>query len=344
MKKTLAVAALLAAFAGSAMADVTLYGRVDTGFAVLHNGLTDATDVGMMSGQSTGSRWGIKGSEALSDKVKVGFQFEGGFTSDDGRMGQGAKESAVAADKEHSRLFGREARVYVATEYGTFHFGRMGTLNSGSGSVDLLGGITAFGTGWGDDYVLGDVDYGMHRDTRRDNVVTYESPKMAGAKVYAQVSLKDEENAKGLESKAEANRYYALGATYDAGALHAAAVVAEYDNKDGSEAKDYLVGASYNFGAFQLFASANLYDDGDEQVGLMLGAKVPAFGGKFTANVGYTDKDEADKQQQTYAVGYEYPFSKATNVYAGVGYNQVDVAGSETEKSTIGMVGLVHKF
>ena len=64
MKKTLAAVAVLGAFAGSAIAaDVTLYGRIDTGVGYSHIDADQATvaDVDsfeMKSGQQSGSRWG----------------------------------------------------------------------------------------------------------------------------------------------------------------------------------------------------------------------------------------------------------------------------------------------
>ena len=92
MKKTLAALAVLGAFAGSAMAaDVTLYGLVDYGFSYEHvDGDTadkDAQDTFQMkSGQNSGSRFGLKGTEDLGNGLKVGFVLENGFTADDGKM------------------------------------------------------------------------------------------------------------------------------------------------------------------------------------------------------------------------------------------------------------------
>ena len=66
MKKTLAAVAVLGAFAGSAIAaDVTLYGIVDTGVGYNHvdfdgyGAKDDIDSFSMMSGQQSGSRWGL---------------------------------------------------------------------------------------------------------------------------------------------------------------------------------------------------------------------------------------------------------------------------------------------
>ena len=84
MKKTLAAVAVLGAFAGSALAaDVQLYGIVDTGLAYVHgdaDGLGEDFDsFSMESGQGSGSRWGIKGTEDLGNGLTVGFILENGI-------------------------------------------------------------------------------------------------------------------------------------------------------------------------------------------------------------------------------------------------------------------------
>ena len=93
MKKSLLALALLGAFTASAFAEpsVTLYGRIDTGLVYTHKNLDNtagSTDTfSMDSGVTTGSRWGLKGSEDIGN-AKVGFVLESGFNSDDGTSGQ----------------------------------------------------------------------------------------------------------------------------------------------------------------------------------------------------------------------------------------------------------------
>lgn len=77
-KKSLIAVAALSALAGSAMAaDVTIYGRIDTGFRYQNvdydvAGVDDASSFEMVSGNNTGSRVGIKGSEDLGNGLTVG--------------------------------------------------------------------------------------------------------------------------------------------------------------------------------------------------------------------------------------------------------------------------------
>lgn len=90
---------------------MTLYGKVDVGLqykntnsdVITADGVIDNQkddSFGMRSSNSSTSRWGVKGTEEISDNMKVGFQLEGGFTADDGR-----------SDNDN-RLFGRESRLF----------------------------------------------------------------------------------------------------------------------------------------------------------------------------------------------------------------------------------------
>ena len=219
MKKTLAAIAVLGAFAGTALAaDVTLYGKIDGGLNYQHVS-KDAQDAKTgkvstsnsdafeaRSGQNSGSRFGLKGTEQISDGLTVGFQLENGFDVDNGKMGQG------------SRLFGREARVYAQTEFGEIGFGRMGGIDSGLGSYDLIAGSSVFGTGWGD--MTGTMSLFFKGKTDRyDNMITYKSPKFAGLTLIAQASLMRDSSADGDEGTHLADRYYAIGLGADYGAL-----------------------------------------------------------------------------------------------------------------------------
>lgn len=319
MKKTLAAIAVLGAFAGTAMAaDVTLYGVVDLGLNYQNTKVGDSQSVNKFqqySGQSSGTRFGLKGSEDLGNGLKVGFVLENGFNADDGQLGQGG------------RLFGREANLYVQSDFGTISMGRVGALSSGVGSYNVVYGYTAFGTGWGDlaakksKFMINDRD-------RFDNTVTYVSPNFAGVNVYAQYSFQADgaEDAQSTKNK----RYAAVGAKYTAGAFSTGLVVDTVKNAStNSNTEDSLGvswGASYDFGVAKVvglaqygknektlggysvadgaalyskdeFASGlkvdsikvTLKDEGVEGYALALGTIVPVCGGKFYAQVNYAD-------------------------------------------------------
>ena len=384
MKKTFVAAAVLGAFAASAMAaDVTLYGVVDTGLHYSNKNVESKHDVNsfdMKSGASAGNRWGLKGTEYLGNGYKVGFVLENGFTEDDGELGNSG------------RLFGREANLYVASDFGTLSFGRVGALTSGCGSYDQMK-YTPFATGWAGtatkaNFMLADRD-------RMDNTVTYVTPSFAGVQVYAQYSFnRDGQETAGNERQND--RYAALGASYKNGAFSSALVVdtVMHNNKSAND-KDSLgvtLGASYDFEVVKLFAMGQYgqhenflgttFDKGTKATaadtkyaadyfktlsskgwkgyGVNLGATAPVLGGTVLAQASYLDAkthdgmtyeeakkddavaptlakksyDEAKAQNWGIALGYTYPFSKRTNVYTYVSYNETQVKTEAEAKDT----------
>lgn len=379
-KKTLAAVAVLGAFAGSAFAaNVTMYGVVDTGlgYTSIDKGYgEDVNTFDMRSGQNSAARLGLKGEEDLGNGVKVGFVLENGFDTDDGELGNGG------------RLFGREALLYVSGDFGELGMGRQGELASGNGRYGIFGGkVSPFSTGWSDiaghKYVMG---AGFDR---MDNTVTYKTPTFAGFNLLAQYSFdknvkKDDDDAKtgvqhGREGSAEADRQYALGATFAAGDLYLAGIVrqtnkqsVQYDGTSLGEQDDPLtvsLGGNYNFGVAKLYVATQYFKDSGLAVkmiqndnagkfdgfGLSVGADVPAFGGTAKVLVGYMDAEDQnpdanDVQRYTFSVGYEYPLSKRTFVYGGAGYymdsyDKALVAGADDKASVAAVnAGLVHKF
>ena len=364
-KKTLAAAALLGAFAGSAVAaDVMLYGVVDYGLQYTHvdsdKANTDAVDnFQLSSGNQSGARFGLKGSEDLGNGVKAGFHLENGFSSYTFSLAQ------------NSRLFGREARLFVNGAFGEVAFGRMGTLGSANGTYGILGNLSPFGASW-----VGAVEYSTYYvgGIRADNTVTYKTPTFAGVTVYAQYSFetntKQEENLKATEGKASANRYYALGATYKAAGFDLAAVVDSYNwsstfTKKDADLDDGLsvtLGGSYDFEVAKIFLSGQYFDNmigndksqpGSDPVdagksdsfysfssyfdnqnpiegyALQAGVSAPVAGGTAMFAVGYTDAEEANSEANQAkiefkrigtSVGYTYSLSKRTNLYGVAAY------------------------
>ena len=360
MKKTLAAVAILGAFAGSALAaDVTLYGKVDLGLQYVHqdNKGVKTDNWGLQSGNSSSSRFGLKGQEEISEGLTVGFQLEHGFNADDG------------SDSDSTKAFSRESRLYVKTDYGTVHMGRFGALDSGTGSVDVAADFTASGTGYGDNIN----DQGRVFNTyssRLDNSIAYTSPEFAGVTLHAMASLgNDQGDAK--EASSDVDRYYGLGVTGQWGNFGAGLVVSQVDRghvesalyKD--DATNVTAGVNYDFGVAKAFLAANYYKGGEEletahsdvvaedysQWGVSLSVAAPIASGKLETAVGYAvGKDDAAAsdadEYKVFNIGayYSYPLSKRTYLYAGVGYDQVEDFDGEKIKTTEVISGLVHNF
>ena len=332
MKKTLAAVAVLGAFAGSALAaDVTLYGKVDLGLQYVHSEDADGvkTDTwGLKSGSSAGSRWGIKGSEQISEGLTVGFQLEDGIKADDGTTGN---------------MFDRESRLYVATDFGTLHMGRFGALDSGTGSLNIASKLTSMGTGYGD--TIGNQGNVMKTHSRNNNSIAYTSPKFAGMTFSAMASLGDAN-----EGSSDADRYYGIGATGQWGALGAGLVVSSEDfaghTQDNST--NVTAGVNYDFGVAKVFVAANYYDSGKDDVdqwGTVASVAAPVGAATVEAMVGYGVESAADVDNKILTVGgiYKYPLSKRTYVYAAAGYTQEDGAANKVKTAEV-VSGICHNF
>lgn len=360
--------AVLGAFAGSALAaDVQLYGLVDLGlnWTQVDNGKTTTDSFGMGSGQNSGSRFGLKGTEDLGNGYKVGFNLENSFKADDGAFDKG------------SRLFHRESILFVQTPYGELSAGRTGGLDSGVGRYGQMGsGATAMSTGWDNIAKTSKVFLGL--GDRMDNTLTYQSPKFAGVTVLAQASLKKSNvNDKGVaieteEGSSDADRYYALGVTYGAGALNAGLVYSQTD-WNRTELKDQTnddnqtvvsAFANYDFGMVKPMVAVQYFDGGkdvdvantalNKGYGFVVGGTAPLVGGTLKVQLGWNDYEDVktgatEGNNIITGVGYEYPLSKRTFVYGGAGY-YVDsydkVAAGRDDKASVAAVnaGLVHKF
>lgn len=398
MKKTLAAVAVLGAFAGSAFAaDVTLYGRIDTGLQytgdqVDVNGqeVTDDSDFTMGSGLSTGSRFGLKGTEQISDGLKASFVLENGFSSDSGKDG----------DKENKRAFNREASLQLISDtWGTISMGRVGSIVSDMGTYGFYAGaVNPFGTGWSGlgGQGIGGGNVFATNDNRYDNTITYKSPTFAGTTVYAQYSFRDSDTDEdaGDENTHRANRYAALGANFTTGNLTLATVVDWVDEACGDDAGvivnepedkyTFNIGGNYDFGVMKVYAAAQYFKNansfggmngdwfGDAEVtkngplskvgfdelkgyAVALGANVPAFGGNFLVSLAYSDgEDDAKNATAEFTayqagVAYQYPLSKRTVLYTGVGYtnreaDKVRVDYKVEEERYDVTFGMVHYF
>lgn len=384
-KKTLAAAAVLGAFAGSAFAaDVTLYGVIDYGFNYQHVDTdaagTDASDsFRMMSGQNSGSRFGLKAQEDLGNGLQVGFVLENGFDADDGSFDGNGDD----------KIFGRESQLYLSGAFGTVSFGRVGQMASANGSFGILGGASPFSGGWQDS--VGQKFVFANGFARFDNTVTYVTPEFAGLKVYAQYSFQNSSTEEGTEGKSSVDRYYGVGATYTNNNLYLVGIVDSMNwgtqlGDTGRSLDDQLavtLGGAYDFGVAKLYASGQYFDnakgvgqkratetgitsgynfnsadlEGAEGWGLNVGVGVPVFGGTAKAQVAYMDAEstrdsDMNVSRWSLAAGYDYNLSKRTMVYTAAAYTRDDVSeqyqaktGTGSNPSTVEvMAGIVHKF
>lgn len=381
-KKLIAVAVLGACVAGSAFAaNVDVYGRIDTGLSYVHydeTGLSDAKDtLSLDSGMSSGNRWGLKGSEDLGNGYQVGFVLESGFDADTGALGAGG-------------IFAREATLRVSGPFGSIYAGRMGRIGSDAGSVGFYAGsVSPFGSGW--DKMAGHFAVTANYDTRYSNALAYVSPKVGPVTVYAQYTMGNAtENESGDDRLFSLGAQADFGALQVLGLVEylnkkSVASTTVYDDSQYDDSYTINLGGSYDFSVAKVFLAgqyfkaapnyagmkANFADEigqGNEWhysfdgFGVNVGATAPIGAGEFLVSAGYGKGDlnyntqDAKRSADAYIiqVGYTYPFSKRTNLYAGAGYMQTSMEDGITNtdgtysdkdfKTTQVMFGLLHKF
>lgn len=379
-KKLIAVAVLGACVAGSAFAaNVDVYGRIDTGLSYVHydeTGLSDAKDtLSLDSGMSSGNRWGLKGSEDLGNGYQVGFVLESGFDADTGAMSKDG-------------LFNREATLRVSGPFGSIYAGRMGRIGSDAGSVGFYAGsVSPFGSGWGK--MPGHFAVTANYDSRYSNALAYVSPKVGPVTVYAQYTMGNT-----TENESGDDRLFSLGAQADFGALQVLGLVeylnkksvgtTVYDDSQYDDSYTINLGGSYDFSVAKVFLAGQYFKAAPNYAGMKanyaklvegkewrysfdgfgvnVGATAPIGAGQFLVSAGYgkgdlnIDTKDAKRSADAYIiqVGYTYPFSKRTNLYAGAGYMQTSMEDGFTNtdsttsdkdfKTTQVMFGLLHKF
>lgn len=380
-KKLIAVAVLGACVAGSAFAaNVDVYGRIDTGLSYVHydeTGLSDAKDtLSLDSGMSSGNRWGLKGSEDLGNGYQVGFVLESGFDADTGAMSKDG-------------LFNREATLRVSGPFGSIYAGRMGRIGSDAGSVGFYAGsVSPFGSGWGK--MAGHFAVTANYDIRYNNALAYVSPKVGPVTVYAQYTMGNAtENESGDDRLFSLGAQADFGALQVLGLVEylnkkSVAGTTVYDDSQYDDSYTINLGGSYDFSVAKVFLAGQYFKAAPNYAGMKanyaervkgeewrysfdgfgvnVGATAPIGAGEFLVSAGYgkgdlnVDTKDAKRSADAYIiqVGYTYPFSKRTNLYAGAGYMQTSMEDGITNtdgtysdkdfKTTQVMFGLLHKF
>ena len=387
MKKTLAAVAVLGAFAGSALAaDVQLYGIVDTGVGYNHvdvDGLGDKQDIDtfqMKSGQASGSRFGFKGTEDLGNGLTVGFILEDGITSDDGA------ESGVMFNRESSLFveggFGKFAMGRMGSlNNGQSSWAKVGMINAfgtsdwGDYSVQV-GNVMSTAAQWDNMVAYQTPDFAGFK--------VYAQYGMGNA-VTDYDSVENESSSDRYYALGATYNNGPFAAYFAVDSIN----YASWSNGDAAQPGDVddsltvTLGGSYDFEVVKVYLGAQYFDevklsklngvvnaidgvvktaDKVKGYGITLTGDAPLWGGKAMFGIGYTDAESADSyedanvdgsidlQRYVVSVGYDYPFSKRTDVYA-VAYSMQDqyerkgTGAEEGDPSAYTVyVGLRHRF
>ena len=333
MKKTLIAVAALSTMAASAMAaNVTLYGKIDQGFQIQSQKVGDgdrATTWQGVSGISSGSRWGLKGTEEIADGYTVGFVLESGF---DGMDGTG------------NNAFNRDAFLTLNTPFGMLTVGRTGKLSDGNTGDIIAGQASPFGTSYKLAASTNTTFVGFNND-RTNRALRYVSPKFAGVQFHAEYA-----NMNAGKTASTKQRYGGVGVSYANGPFYAA-VTAETIRMPAGVAGDdpqaYGFAANYDFGVAKVFAGYQYAKEsakwGDLNAGT-LGVSAPVAGGTVMASVAYAKGDDSHSLTSG-ALGYKYSLSKRTYLYTDVAYAQEKAATTKVKtKTTQFNAGICHNF
>jgi predicted porin len=376
MKKSLIALALIGAFSGAAVAqsNVTLYGIVDVN--VMWEELPTQVGTGtsarivqesktaINSGHQSGSRWGLRGTEALGGGLNAIFALESGYNVDSGTSAQGG------------RLFGRQAYVGLSGGLGAVVAGRLAAFSSGTGDFDMIGRVDPFATGFGI-ASAGSTFISMNA-LRVDNAIAYVSPTFAGFKAGVGYSTQ----ISGAETAPSSSNVRAtlFGANWSAGPFFAA-ITYDVVNNVGSrpDQKHLQIGGTWDIAMFRLHAAwASQSDIGTlPQTGVGTGSFVPlptgltgydsdayllgltwtvtpAFKvfGSFQSSgadstvvrVGTTNVN-FEPDYKVYAIGTTYNLSRRTNLYASYASRDADgtLKGEQFDAAQFA-VGVRHLF
>lgn len=326
---SLALLALLAI--GSAAADaqaqsqLAIYGIIDAGLVHERGGSAGAMSK-LTSGAASASRIGFRGAEDLGNGLTAFFTLETGTKIDTGEVDAAGT------------IFNRQALVGLKGGFGTVALGRQSTpYHSALANVADPFGTSLAGTSknlfpdWG-------------ANVRTSNTVTYASPRWHGVDGELAYSL-------GEQATASAGRQLGGAVGYTSGPL---ALRLAYNSRNADVAagpgtaavirplgRNTLLGANYDFGWFKLYAaygadygfnSAPLGNANNPYGGLkptpsadgrefLLGCTAPAGAGTLMLSaMRKNDRTAFNQDASAWGIGYVYPLSKRTGLYAAYGH------------------------
>lgn len=306
-------ASCMATGAAHAQSSITLYGIVAGNVAYTDNVQTQATSssgrpaghsqIAQMDNSSTGlaaSRWGLRGTEDLGQGIKTIFQFENGFSINNGAFGQGGTE------------FGRQAWFGLATtNYGSFTLGRQSDV-----SVEFVSPLT-YGWYWGN-IAIHPADYDNLNFTHRiNNSAKYVSCSYDGFRFGALYSLG------GVAGDFTQKQLWSLGANYTGAAVTFAVAIVNARNPNSS-----LYGTNANASA----TGNNLGSAGSATAP----EYNPAIAGFASANTQQTISAATTYTIGSATVGVTYANTQFRGLGSNASLNSLNYSGS-TMLSTVGV-------
>ena len=340
----------------------------------------------MKSGQASGSRFGFKGTEDLGNGLTVGFILEDGILSDTGVDDKVMfnRESSLFLEGGFGKVaFGRIGSL----NNGQSSWAKVGMINAfgtsdwGSYSAQV-GNIMATASQWDNMIAYQTPDFAgfkVYAQYSMGNQVDGTGTDGKDGKFGAE----NESSSDRYYAIGATYNNGPLAAYFAVDSMNYASVTTENGNPIVDDVDDSLtvtLGGSYDFEVVKVYLGAQYFDEvklsgfsgpiKDASVGqkfkvkgygLSLTGDAPLLGGKAMFGIGYTDAEQSDSAEDdgnkfdftryVVSVGYDYPFSKRTDVYAVASYMQDSWEDKSAAKKVEGdpsaytfYVGLRHRF
>lgn len=324
-KKLIAVAvAGLVSGAAFAQSNVTVYGVADAYYGRATADGNKTTNV-INGGGLSGSRIGLKGTEAIGNGLSALFVLEYGIANDSKDVGIGS--GAAPARQQLVGLTGGFGTVVAgAAQTAGYDFACANNSLAGS-ALDPYAKVGSAGV------------VACGHAGRASNAFAYISPNFGGVTLaynHARVT-----EAAAAQPEGKDNYANLIGASWASGPI-GVNFVASKISMAGTAASDDVqemgIGASYDLGVVKLGLQLQQYDNkavDNKNRKFGLNAAIPVGAG--AVHVGYAaskiKETAAEDDPKAYTVAYTHGLSKRTTAYAG--YNRVTNASAGTYASTL---------
>ena len=308
MNKTVLALAVLAMSSTAVMAQsVTIYGKLDLGVGKLL-GTKEKT---MMD--ASGSRLGFRGVEDLGNGLSAVFGFEHRFDPD-----TGAAQGPFWKGYSNVGLKGSFGTVTMGRQYNP-------AFSIVQNNIDPFGGDT-----------VGETRSNLMLETGKVRVNDSFLYRYSANGVDFGVSYGVEKGSDNAGDKSD--RPFAIAGGYTAGPFWAGV---SFENPGDEDDRLLTAGARYDFGFLALSGgvSDGRHSEDVKVRGYLIGVDVPLGGGNLLAAYGRS-RAESTTVSSKFGIGYRYPLSKRTKLYADFGH---DNKRYDEQKSGYD-VGIIHTF
>ena len=362
MKKHLIAAAVAGALAVPAMAQVTVYGIIETGIVDTDNGGTTADTTKFADSVINSSRLGFRGEEDLGGGMKAFFRLESSINASVGTIGKGSSltfgnDGSLDIDTSYagsgqSNFFDRGAEVGISGAFGSVKIGKFDITNAeGVDNLSRIGNVGLFD--------------GIDLGSDVNNAIQYKTPSFGGIHVEIGTALEDGNTGGTLDLSGDT----VTGSTYErklqsvyvGGKVGIASFGVGYTDQDSdltnvetdavskSEDKATTAGVLADLGVASVaLAYGKRESTGKGDITHTILTAVAPLGGGLNVHGMYSMREQkattsvAKSEYDRYAVALSKDFSKRTTGY--LAYASKDVDGTNDGDADQLYIGVKHSF